>query len=284
MAEEKLSENIQKLKQEISQLGHNYALSYVNTAFVEKMELEHESNNLIYSDYLKQLNTITNKCLHNYEDYASFISLKNIYSEALIFSILNSILKVEKIPETSVKSPDFKISYKNKTSYIEVKSINMADGSLKHRDIMENALESKNRLENKLYEKKQTKNTGKNIVVSDITIDKPYLKGSKSYNESSPKLVVETLIDKINQNLKSDQFDYGDTLLLVDFSGQLPMLDTPRNSLQENYIAEFVDNSELFSYLIDANLSMKQQQEYLGSLESISKQQTYYYKHRFSFR
>ena len=78
MVEKKLSENIQKLKQEISQLGHNYALSYVNTGFVEKMELEHESNNLIYSDYLRQLNTITNKCLHNYEDYASFISLKNI--------------------------------------------------------------------------------------------------------------------------------------------------------------------------------------------------------------
>jgi hypothetical protein len=279
MTTQNLADKILKLKQEINVLGDSYPLKYIQIEFIEKMELEQEDGNHIFSSYLKELNKLTDKCLLKYEDYQAFMSVKNIYSEALVYSILKSVLKVEKIPESPKSSPDFEVNFKNENIYIEMKSLNMSDGTLKHKTIMENAFEGHIRIEEEIVKKRNNSKKEENIVVSDVRIDKPYERSSKAYNDSSPKLVIETLIGKMgSQNVHEDQFSYGDTVLLVDFSDQLLLLESPLESLQQEYIGEYRDNSDFFEHMVSGNLSHKDQMNCMNSIESMQKQKIYFFK------
>ncbi|MGD0231747.1 MAG: type II toxin-antitoxin system HicB family antitoxin [Syntrophorhabdales bacterium] len=270
---QRLVDKLLKLKQEINSLGHNHPLLYVQLGFVEKMELDSLHGIGTFSPYVTTLHTLVDKCLSKYDDYGSFTELKNTYSEAIIFSKLNSVLNIEKVLESSSKSPDFKTTFESNTIYIEMKSLNMADGPLKHKNIMESAFEGKARLEAKLAEARKAQKTQGNIIVSDARVDEPYLSSGKPYDPSSRKLVVETLIDKIRQNIKKEQFSLGDTVLLIDFSDQLPLPEKPEQSLQERYVGEYWDNTEVFENA--QNLSMTDHMKYLSSVEAELKRKRY---------
>lgn len=76
---------------------------------------------------------------------------------------------------------------------------------------------------------------GKSGVFSSIgPIIQPYYTDRKDYDPSSTKLVIESLIDKINQNIKEDQYSLGNTILLVDFSDQLLLVSDVKKSLRKN--------------------------------------------------
>jgi hypothetical protein len=61
MGNQKLSEKIEELKREIIQVGgYSYPLAYVNSSFVEKMELEDRDT---YQKYLKKMTAQVCKCL-----------------------------------------------------------------------------------------------------------------------------------------------------------------------------------------------------------------------------
>ena len=274
MSKEKrnLSEKILRLKQEINTIGHNYPLLYVHIGFVDKTEKD--SNR--FSDCLIAMNTQVDRCLQNYEDYRAFMDLKDIYSEALILSVLSSVADIAKISEGSSRSPDFRVNHLENTIYIEMKTLNMAEGTLKHRDIMEEAFEGKIELERKIEEQKLVKTEG-NIVASVMRYDMPYYSANRSYNSSSLKLVIETLIEKIRQNIKEEQFSFGDTILLINFSDQLSLCESPSESLQENYIAEYVDNSGILDYLEQHELSIEEQGKFWNSMEAVQRQQIWRY-------
>jgi hypothetical protein len=224
----KIKDKLLKLKQEINSIVCSIPLDYVNLDFVEKMELESQENN-VFKDTLKKINLLLKKALNNLGDNDSLIKIKNIYSEAYIYSKLKSVLAIQKLPEEkNKKTPDYSVKYRGKEIFIELKSPNMLGGTLKHRTIMYDALDSKIDTEMQIQ-------NGSKVAFSEHLI-KPYRKeNGDEYDYSSVRLVIESLIGKIDQNIKNGQYSLGDTVLLVDLSDQLPLISTPQLSIQELY-------------------------------------------------
>ncbi len=215
-----------KLMQEINDIGSSFLMLYIKLDFIEKMELESEQNKS-FKEALSQIDKLADKALKNVEDYNSLTEIKNIYSEIYILSKLQSLLSINKIPETDSKTPDYKVRFRGEDIYIELKSLNMLGGNLKHKDIMNDSLDTK------IVAEEQIKD-GSNVGMG-IQVIQPYLSHNKVYDHSSPKLVIESLIDKINQNIKEQQYSLGDTILLIDLSDQLPLISKPSEAIQEHY-------------------------------------------------
>lgn len=222
----KVRDKLLKLVQTINSVGSSVPMLYVKLDFIEKMELESDEN-VIFKNALKKIETLADKAIKDIEDYNSLLELKNIYSESYIFSKLKSLLVVEKMPEQSNKTPDFKVKYRGADIFIELKSLNMIDGTFKHKNIMNESMQSKIDAETQIE-------NGTQIAFGEQLI-KPYKKCNKPYDCGSVKLVIESLIDKINQNIERAQYSLGDTVLLVDLSGQLPLMAKPSQAIQEKY-------------------------------------------------
>jgi hypothetical protein len=227
-----IRDKLLKLKKEINSVGSSFPMLYIKLDFIEKMELEVEQNQA-FKEALIQIDKLTDSALKNIEDYNSLTEIKNIYSESYILSKLQSLLNIIKITELGSKTPDYKVRFRDEYIYIELKSLNMLGGNLKHKDIMNDSLDSKIKLED------QSKK-GAKVGFSEQEIQ-PYLSHNKEYDPRSTRLVVESLIDKINQNIKKEQYSLGDTILLVDLSGQLPLISKPSEAIQEKYFDEFGD-------------------------------------------
>ena len=133
-----------KLKQTINSVGKSVPMEYVKLDFIEKMELE-SSEYKIFKNTLKEIKPLAEKALKDIEDYNSILQIKNIYSEVYIFSKLKSLLAVEKIPgpKRTNKTPDYKVKYRGKEIFIELKSLNMCDSTIKHKNIMYNSMYKK---------------------------------------------------------------------------------------------------------------------------------------------
>lgn len=224
-----VKDKLLKLMQEINSVGSSFPMLYVKLDFVEKMELEEEQNPT-FKEALTQIDYLANKAIKNIEDYNSLIEIKNIYSEAYILSKLQSLLNIAKIPERDSKTPDYKVRFRGGDIYIELKSLNMLGGTLKHREIMHDSLDSKIAAENQI-------NKGARVGFSEQEVQ-PYLSHNKKYDPRSTRLVIEALIDKINQNIKEEQYSLGDTILLIDLSDQLPLISKPSEAIQETYYDE----------------------------------------------
>ena len=70
----------------------------------------------------------------------------------------------------------------------------MLEGTIKHKDIMHDSLDSKIEAEEQIKK-------GKKVGFGTTEIQ-PYYSGNKKYDPRSTRLVIESLIDKINQNIK----------------------------------------------------------------------------------
>jgi len=219
-----------KLMQAVNSVGSSSPLLYVKLDFIDKMELEAEENTT-FKEALSQIGQLTEKATKNIEDYNSLIEIKNTYSEAYILSKLQSLLHIDKIQEGDSKTPDFKARFRDEDIFIELKSLNMLEGTIKHRDIMHDSLDSKIEAEEQI-------NKGKNVGVG-TTVIQPYYSNNKKYDPRSTRLVIESLIDKVNQNIKEQQYSLGDTVLLVDLSDQLPLISKPSEAIQEKYYDDY---------------------------------------------
>lgn len=216
-----------KLKQDINSVGSSLPMNYINLDFIQKMELEKKENQS-FKEALIQIEKLTDKALQNIEDYSSIIEIKNIYSEAYILSKLQALLHINKIPELTTKTPDYIVRFRDEDIYIELKSLNMLGGTLKHKEIMNDTMESKIEVEDQIKQ-------GSKVGLAEHVIQPYSTYSNKNYNSGSIKLVIESLIDKINQNIKSDQYALGDTILLVDLADQLPLLSIPSDAIQKEY-------------------------------------------------
>lgn len=138
------------------------------------------------------------------------------YNEAVCYLLLRDKgLKIENIKEGKKPTPDFKVEFTSKnwervdetnTAYIEVKSLSFADGNLQYRKVQEDALKSQ-------IGREEQHKRGKNICTGEYTVS-PL--GEKAIGLASE---IDILIKKIAQNVKKEQFTYGngdDTILLVD--------------------------------------------------------------------
>jgi hypothetical protein len=222
----KLKDDLLKLMQGINSVGKSLLIDYIKLDFIEKMETEAFRDDF-FNETVNQLNIFTQKALANIEDYASLEGLKNKYSEAFIFSKLRALLVIDKVPESNTKTPDFCAKFRGHDIYLELKSLNIFGGALKHQEIMLDGLAARIDAETQIK--------SGNIIGIGVQIIDPYKKHGKNSSDGSPRLIIESLIDKINQNIKKDQYLMGDTILILDLSDQLPLLSTPMQSIQKNY-------------------------------------------------
>ena len=122
-----LRDRILKLKRDTNLISYSPILSSLKVEFIEKIELEAENakmrqdNNSFFKDAYEKMLTYIEQCEKDIKSQ-SLISLKDFYYEVYIYSKLNSLFLIEKVPETSTKSPDFKIRFNNSDVFIEVKS------------------------------------------------------------------------------------------------------------------------------------------------------------------
>lgn len=223
-----LRDRILKLKQDTNSKTNSPILNSLNLGFIEKIELEAQKaktrndNNSFFKRAYNEMLTYTDQCEKNIQHQA-LIDLKNLYYEVYIYSKLNSLFLIEKVSETSTKSPDFKITFNDSDIFIEVKSINMSDTINNHNSILQDGSNKKKDLQSQLDD-------GKKIAIVE-QVYKPYKLGQH---------IVETIVEKINQNVKQSQFAHGDTILLVDMS-QLP-ISHPDTAIYKTYpLPQFTD-------------------------------------------
>lgn len=221
-----VSRKLLKLKQKINSVGTSFPMLYLKLDFVDKMELEANSNK-IFKKTLHEIDGLADKALRKIEDYDALIEIKNKYSEAYIFSKLQALLFIEKIEESGSKTPDYKVKFRDKNIYIELKSLNMLGGNLKQKEIMSNSMDSKIAAEDQIRR-------GARVGIG-VSVIQPYFKEGKDYDPRSTRLVIEALIDKINQNVKQDQYSLGNTILLVDLADQLLLMSEPSSAIQRQY-------------------------------------------------
>ncbi len=135
------------------------------------------------------------------------------YSEAANFLLLADKINVEAVPESgAIKTPDFKLIVGDVQLYAELKTLNYSGGNINLHDAVDNGLQAR------IQQIEQQKRGQDGCVV--VALD-PYKKGS-NYDQKSVKTPIEVLIEKIKNNLVPEQFELGDTALLVDLS-MLPL-------------------------------------------------------------
>ncbi len=134
-----------------------------------------------------------------------------IYNELYNFIELSKKVKIKPIKESKQKTPDFEIFSRNgERFFLEMKTVGFVGGNINYNKTIENGLDAKIKLDEQVQQ-------GKRVAMSETVIAplKP-IRNDKDYDPFSVKYFIETLIEKIKQNIKTEQFVHGKTLLLID--------------------------------------------------------------------
>lgn len=117
-------------------------------------------------------------------------------------------INLEKIPESQIKTPDFKWPCGPSPIHFEVKTLSVVDGERGIDNALESAFTAQVEIEDQLV-------SGKRVAtaVSEIA---PY--AGKPYKMPRLVAVIDTLLEKTRGNVKQDQFALPNTFLVVNLS------------------------------------------------------------------
>lgn len=177
------------------------------------------------------------------EKYEQIKSAYEEYIEAVIYLKLKEKLNIQRVEEMSnKKTPDFKVGYEGEEFYVEVKALSCANPIQNIKECINDSLNVKISLEKQL-------NQGKRVA-SEISVYRPFCKNEKKYDSYSVKNATEIIIEKINNNIKAGQLDFGDTILIVDIS-QFVIPTQLTNSILPEYI-DYMHNTSISGMLWNA--------------------------------
>ena len=147
-------------------------------------------------------------------------SAYELYSEyAIYLELLKSGYKIDRIPEAQgEKRPDFRVSNGEDSIYIEAKILGWSGGSIQHNKAIESGIDAQIDIEKQIQ-------TGKNVAFG-ISEYNP-IGGGKDAQEQGEQYIIETLIKKLANNVKTGQLALGDTFLLCDITS-LSLFPYPR--------------------------------------------------------
>lgn len=201
----KLYCNILRLKQDISVFSVNPVLDAFNLDDCSKLDSDYYSDNFIRKKIDECLNLLDDIGL----DYSpKFNSAYEKYNEAVIYYYSKNKFQFYPIKEGKNPTPDFEIIFTGDISsgiYLEVKALSYLQGSLNYMAAQDEGLNSRVKTEEQLK-------SGKKITFSELIIS-PYQKNGK---QPTKRELIEIFIEKIKQNIKKEQYDLGETILLVD--------------------------------------------------------------------
>jgi hypothetical protein len=169
--------------------------------------------------------------------YRVYPAVFEIYSEASVYRMLKERagdrLTISKITEGSDPAPDFECALRiddaagesrTLTFYIEVKALDIVDAPQRLPEMLDEGLDVQIDIERQQREGKRVA-----IGIGEIA---PYRRfgTSPGYDPRSPRLVIETLIDKAARNFKATQFKRGPTFALANIL-RLPLPGQGVNAL-----------------------------------------------------
>lgn len=213
---------ILKKKQETNAITHNWVLCQFDSEACKEIERLSLSDKFIK----KQRNSIIKLLKQTGIDYNDKQKQAfEEYNEAKTYLDLKKKFIIIPIPKKpSVKTPDFKISYKARDFHIEMKTLSMLEGSLNHIEVQKRGMDAKIEIERQLK-------AGKNFASAETVIS-PYQKGNS--RDDSTLHIVNSIIEKIDQNIKLGQVEYENGVLLVDMK-QLGIIGKIKSSIMPVY-------------------------------------------------
>lgn len=225
-----LWKHILPLQQQVSDYGTSALLLYLTRERIEKIEEASRSDDVV-KKYINKLKNLAERAVSLPDQVQHQIELKEVFSEALMYVRLKSKGTVERINEVKdQKRPDFKFTSNGASSFIEVKALNMTGGAQIHKAIQDEGLENKASMQGELQ-------SGKRQVAFREQEIQPYATaGGEAYDPHSTRFVIETLVRKVEQNLKKDQFALGDSILLIDLCQQLLLHDSAEEHSKKNFL------------------------------------------------
>jgi hypothetical protein len=213
----KLWPNVLKMLQAVNSTTHSPVLAYITHERVKEVESFPQSGSAgqFVQGCLRDLSERAKKCAANIGDIDCQMDFKDRFAELLMFVRLSEKCSIEKVSETTTKTPDFRV-HNFGSLFIEFKALSFVDGAYNYHNSMLEALDNKIEMEAKLQ-------AGARVAITTQAIQ-PFLKSSreKDYDPQSITMAVEALIEKIAQNIKPGQLGHGPTLLLVDLE-QFPL-------------------------------------------------------------
>lgn len=115
-------------------------------------------------------------------------------------------IKLERLPGRDYKTPDFKFVVDGVEMYFEIKTPSIVGGKEEINEVLYNSLNARIDIEKQLAAKKQVA-----IATSEMSFY-----GAKPQKEGLMTSVLNTLIDKGNQNIKKEQFSNANTFLVLN--------------------------------------------------------------------
>jgi hypothetical protein len=221
-----------KALQDAIGVSSNSYLHFLNGA-VEEVSKSAQVDQVLL-DYNKSLlDIVANR------DFALDAERTNEFSQVLgeaHFYLLckNKGVLLTRIKEGKDKTPDFKIEHND--MHLEVKTISVVSGSMGIKQSLEDSLDAQVEVENQL-------NKGEKVAFGE-TVIQPY--GDKQYKDGKGPIstVIETLIDKSGQNIKSGQFPNNKSFLVLNLS-IIPPFRTENYVLRPAYCDDYMFNKSV---------------------------------------
>ncbi len=141
----------------------------------------------------------------------------------------NKGICLERIKEGDDKTPDFR--FEAQDMYFEVKTLSVVSGSFGIRQSLEDSLDAQVDIEEQLKKGKR--------VATGVSVVQPY--GEKLYQQGKGTVtaVIETLVEKTRQNIKSGQFPNDKSFLVLNLS-IIPPFRTENFVLRPAYCDDYM--------------------------------------------
>ncbi|OHD07312.1 MAG: hypothetical protein A2Y41_04800 [Spirochaetes bacterium GWB1_36_13] len=220
--------------QEINDYTHNPLIGSINLHLIEAVEIK-SSHDPFLKEITKKLYDFLSKL--RIDGYREWIEVYTIYSEAELYLKLSGKIAIEHIKEEQgQKTPDFKVTIRKKEYGIELKSVSFADAFVNYREVLAEGLEKKIEIEDQIA-------NGETLIVTEQSIA-PYTRKQPGNSKSQ---IINSLINKIEQNLKQDQFKFIEpTILLINLS-QLGTASSTDNSIKPFFLSTHIHNKKVIA-------------------------------------
>jgi hypothetical protein len=235
----KLWRMILPLHQAINSIMLNYPLVYLSKENIRDIEdfRGKEAERTIIKRRIAEITKIAARCsqslARNIYEVRDFLSLKEAFSELLMFVKLARRYAIVAVPTADLPTPDSKIRFNSGDIVIEKKSLNVVKTEKNLGRIITKALANKAEMREQIGKLRKTVGRKNRVVMTEQCIQ-PFWCG-QNYDPDSTRDVVNALIEKADQNISESQFAHGPTVLLVDFSDQLTLHDPPNESLEREF-------------------------------------------------
>lgn len=224
---ESLKSHFTKALQSTIGLTNNSYLAFLKDA-VEKVSDSSQKDQILsgYNQNLLKIVSENNFALNSDKtnEFAQLLGEAHFY-----LLCKNKGICLERIKEGDDKTPDFR--FEAQDIYFEVKTLSVVSGSFGIRQSLEDSLDAQIDIENQLKKGKR--------VATGVSVVQPY--GEKPYQQGKGTVtaVIETLIEKTRQNIKSGQFPNNKSFLVLNLS-IIPPFRTENFVLRPAYCDDYM--------------------------------------------